>query len=107
MRQPCPARSAPPMIQSMRNEHVAPARRAVGEGRAAGQMPPADLDARMVGRDQRERDADILAAAEMVVGIEQAEGEAEQRRLGRERDVALVPGEPDAERLLALMLVRA
>ena len=67
-------------------------------------MPPADLDARMIGRDQPERDADILAAAEMVVGIEQAEGEPEQRGLGRERDVALVPGELDADRLLALML---
>ena len=70
-------------------------------------MPPPDLDAGMVGRNQRERDADILAAAEMIVGIEQAEGEAEQRGLGRERDVALVPGEPDAERVLAVMLSRA
>ena len=40
-------------------------------------------------------------------GIEQAEGEAEQRRLGGERDVALVPGEPDAERLLAFVRARA
>ena len=62
-------------------------------------MPPPDLDARMIGGDERKGDADILAAAEMVVGIEQAEGKAEQRRVGRERDVALVPGEPDAERV--------
>ena len=39
------------------------------------------------------RDADVVAAAEQVVGIEQAEGEAEQRGVGRKRDVALVPGE--------------
>ena len=52
---------------------------------------------------ERERDAEILAAAEKVLGIEQAEGEAEQRRVRRERDVALVPGELDAERLLALV----
>ena len=66
-------------------------------------MAPPDLDARMTGRDQRQRDADILAAAEMILGIEQAEGEAEQRGLRRKRDVALVPGEPDADDLLAVM----
>ena len=59
----------------------------------------------MVGRDQRERDAEILAAAEQVLGIVQVEGEAEQRRDRRQRDVALVPGELDAERLLALVHV--
>ena len=70
-------------------------------------MAPPDLDARMTGRDQRQRDADILAAAEMIVGVEQAEGEAEQRGLRRERDVALVPGEPDADDLLARHASRA
>ena len=90
-----------------RNEDVAAPGRAVGECGAGGKMPPADLDAGMIGRDQRERDADILAAAEQVLGIEQAEGEAEQRRVRCERDVALVPGEPDAERLLAFVPARA
>ena len=66
-------------------------------------MPPPDLHAWMIGRDEREGDADILAAAEQVVGIEQAEGEAEQRGVGRKRDVALVPGELDAKRLLPLV----
>jgi hypothetical protein len=33
-------------------------------------MPASDLDARMVGRNEGERDADVLAAAEMVVGVE-------------------------------------
>ena len=66
-------------------------------------MAPPDLDARMTGWDQSQRDADILAAAEMIVGVEQAKGEAEQRGLRRERDVALVPGEPDPDDLLALM----
>ncbi len=66
-------------------------------------MPPADLDAWMAGRNERERNADVLAAPEQVLRIEQAEGEPEQRRLGRERDVALVPAELDAERLLALV----
>ena len=66
-------------------------------------MPPPDLDAWMIGGDQRERDAEIVAAAEMVLGIEQAEGEAEQRGVRCERDVALVPGELQPKRLLALM----
>ena len=57
----------------------------------------------MVGRHHGERDADVFAAAEMVLRIEQAEGEAKQRRLGRQGNVALVPGEPDAHRLLAVV----
>ena len=85
------------------HEHVAAARRAVGEGSARGQMAAADLHALMARRDQPERDADILAFAEMVLRIKQTKGEAKQRRLGRQRDVALVPGEPDAERLPALV----
>ena len=66
-------------------------------------MPPPDLDAGMIGRDEYERDADILAASEQVFGIEQAEGEAEQRGVGRKGDVALVPGKLDAKRLLPLV----
>ena len=83
MRQPCPAMLLAADDPVDRDEDVLAPVRAVGEGGAGRQMPPADLDAGMIGRDQRERDADVLAAAEMVVGIEQAEGEAEQRRLGR------------------------
>src|SRR4030042_1321604 len=67
-------------------------------------MPPSDLDAGMVGGDERQRDTDILAAAEMVVGIEQAEGKPEQRGFGRKRNVALVPVEQDTERVPSLML---
>ena len=39
---------------------------------------------------------------EQVIGIVEMEGEAEQRRDRRERDVALVPGQADAEGLLAV-----
>src|SRR6476660_501028 len=66
-------------------------------------MPSADLHAWMAGWHEPERDADILAAAEQILRIEQAEGESEQRGIGRERDVALVPAELDADRLLALV----
>ena len=70
-------------------------------------MPAADLDALVLGRDQRQRDADMLDFAEQMVGIVQVEGEAEQRRDGRQRDVALVPAELHAKRLLALIHVVA
>ena len=66
-------------------------------------MAAADLHALVAGRDQAERDADILAAAQEIVRIEQTEGEAEQRGVGSERDVALVPSKLDAEGLLTLV----
>ena len=44
-------------------------------------MTPPDVDAGMVRRDQRDRDADVIALAQDVVGIEQTEGEADERRL--------------------------
>src|SRR5680860_732469 len=84
------ARSADDPVHG--HEHVAALCRAIGEGSTPGQMPPADLDAWMVGGDQSERDANIGALPQMIVRIEQAEGEAKQRRFRRERDVALVPG---------------
>ena len=79
---PCPLLAADDPVDG--HEHVLAGGRAVGKGRAAWQMPAPDLDAGMIGWDERERDADVIAAAEMVLGIEQAEGEAEQRRVGRE-----------------------
>ena len=66
-------------------------------------MAPADVDAGMVGRNQRDGDADVLAATQDVLGIEQAEREADQRRDRPQRDVALVPGDADAHHLLALV----
>ncbi len=98
---PCPLLAADDPVD--RHEHVLAGGRAVGKSRAAWQMPPPDLDAWMIGGDERERDADVIAAAEMVLRIEQTEGEAEQRRVRRQGNIALVPGELDAERLLAVM----
>ena len=85
-----------------RNEHVAAAVRAVLERVQGGQMPAADLDARQVGRHQRDGDADLLALADEMIGIVELEGETEHGRDRAERDVALVPIEPDAEHLAAL-----
>jgi hypothetical protein len=71
------------------------------------EMPAPDDDARMRRRDQRERDADVRLAAEQAVRIAQPEREAQQRRDGAERDVALLPGEADAEPLDAVVHVAA
>jgi hypothetical protein len=65
-------------------------------------MPAADLDAGKVGRHQRHGDADLLAIADEMLGIVELEGKADDGRDRRERDVALVPIEPDAEHLAAL-----
>ena len=65
-------------------------------------MAPADGDARGVARNQRAGDADVDPLAEELSGIEHAEGEADHRRDGRERDVALGEIEPNADDLTAL-----
>ena len=85
-----------------RNEDVLAPVRAVLEHVHRRQMAAADADAGQVGRHQRERDADVVALADQVIGIAQLEGEAQHGRDRAERDVALVPVQPDAERLLAL-----
>ena len=86
-----------------RDEHVAAPDRTVREGGAARQVAAADLDAGMVRRHQRHGDAEVLAAAQQVLGVDEAHGEADQRRLRRQRDVALLPGGADADHLLALV----
>ncbi len=53
--------------------------------------------------NERDGDADVFALGQQLVGIEEAEGEADQRRLGAERDVALVPRQADAEHFLAVV----
>ena len=66
-------------------------------------MAAADVDSGVVRRNERDSDADVLAATQNVIGIEQAEGQAHQRRHGAQRDVALVPGDADAHDILALV----
>src|SRR5260370_3378689 len=65
-------------------------------------MPAADVDAGQARGHQRERDADLVALAEEVVGIVELEREPDHGRDRAERDVALVPVEADAEHLAAL-----
>ena len=85
-----------------RDEDVVAPVRAVLENLHRRQMPPPDADAGQIGRHQSQRDADVVAAADQVIGIAQLEGEPEHGRDRPERDVALVPIEADAERLAAL-----
>ena len=85
-----------------RNEDVVAAGRPVLERLQRRQMPAADLDAGQIGRHQRDRDADVLALADQVIGIVELEREPDQGRDRRQRDVALVPVEPDADDLAAL-----
>src|SRR6478672_9312739 len=66
-------------------------------------MPPSDVDARMVGRNERERDADVLAAPELVVRVEEIEREADKGGLRSKRDIALIEIQPDPENFLAVM----
>src|SRR5690606_8636905 len=93
---------APAEDRVERDEDVLTRGRAVLEREPPRIVASSDLDARQVGGDEGAGDPELLLAAEQAVGIAQAEGEADQRRHGRERDVALAPGEPDAEHLLAL-----
>ncbi len=83
------------------NENVPSAHRPVHEGLARRVVTAADVETRMGVRDQRQRNADILAAPQQIVRILEDEGEPDQRRDRCERDVALVEAEPHAQRLLA------
>ena len=85
-----------------RDENVVAPVRAVLENVHGRQMPPPDADAGQVGRHQRQRDADIFAVTDQMVGITQLECQPQNGRDGPKSNVALVPVEPDAERLLAL-----
>ena len=87
MRQPCPARSLPPMSKSIGMNTSLP-ESAVDERSAGRNMPPPDLDPGMVGGDEGERDADVFAAANQVVGIVETEGKAEKRGIGCKCDSA-------------------
>ena len=106
MRQPRPAMAGAADDGVERHEHILALDRAVLERNVERKVPPADADARRVARNQRAGDADVLGGAEQVLGIEHAEGEADDRRDRRERDVALGEVEPDADDLAAFIACR-
>ena len=85
-----------------RHEHVFAAVRAVLEHRVERHVAPSDVHARRVGRHERAGDAQVLLAAEEVIGVIEPEGEAEERRHRPEGDVALVPGDAHAEHFFSL-----
>ena len=90
-----------------RDEDIAAPVRAVLKHLHRRQMAAADLDAGQMGRDQRHRDAEFFLRADQMIGIVGLEREAQQRRHRSERDVALVPVEPQAEHLAALEIALA
>ena len=65
------------------------------------------LDAGQIRRDQRHRDAEIFLLANEMIGIIGLEGETEQRRDRTQRDVALVPVQPQPEHFAALEIAFA
>ncbi|MCY3729982.1 MAG: hypothetical protein OXF98_01455 [Rhodospirillaceae bacterium] len=90
-----------------RHEHVGAPGRPVLEGDVEGEVAAADFDPLEVRRNQCGGDAVLVALADEVLGIIELEGEPQHRRDGRERDVALLPVEPDTDDRLALELAPA
>ena len=70
-------------------------------------MPAADLDAGQMGRDQGDRNAEVFLLAHEMIGIIGLEGETEQRRDRAQRDVALVPVQPQAQHFAAFEIALA
>ena len=85
-----------------RNEHVAAPVRAVLEHLHRRQMAAADLDAGQMGRDQRNGNTELFLISHEMIGIIGLECETEQRRDRPQRDVALVPVQPQAQHFAAL-----
>ena len=90
-----------------RHEHVLAAHRAVHPHRVEREVAAADVDARVVMRDQRAGDAEHLLTAEQALRVIQVEGQPEHGANRRERDVALVEIDAHAEHFLAVPLTLA
>ena len=66
-------------------------------------MPAADIHTGMVGRNQRQRDADIAFVTKQSFGVIQLESQSEQCRNRPERDVTLIPCDPNSQRVHAVV----
>ena len=89
------------------HEHARAEYGAVGKGDAHGVVMPADVNAGQAGRDQGTRDAQVFLAAQQPVGIEGAEGQADDGGDRGQGDVALRPVEAEAEDFLAFVGIPA
>ena len=56
---------------------------------------------------QRQADAEVLGIAKQAIRIVQTEGNADNRRAGRQRDVALIEIQADSEDFLAFVFILA
>ncbi|KCB31552.1 hypothetical protein L543_3849 [Bordetella hinzii L60] len=84
------------------HEDVAPLVGAVLEDLHGRQMAAADLHARRIGGHQGHRNAHVLGAAQQALGVAQLERQAQHGGHRPQRDVALVPIQPDAQQILAI-----
>src|SRR5581483_9512970 len=82
-----------------RDKHVAAGVRAVLKRRVQWIMAMAYLHPRRVRRNQRKRNTALDVAAEQAIRVVELESQAEHGSHRPERDVALLPIEPDAEHL--------
>ena len=97
--QPCPAYSTPPMTHSIGTNTSLPQFGPFMKTALSGRWRRPMCTPGCLGRDQRERDADVFLRPEQVVRIVQTESEPEQRRDRPQRDIALLPREPDAQHI--------
>ena len=65
-------------------------------------MAAADLDAGQIGGDQCHCDAEFILITDKMIRIIGLEGQSQQRRNRAERDVTLVPVQPEAQNLFTL-----
>ncbi len=95
----CPPAPSPPMTQSSGMKTSLPVVGPFMKPQIERDVATADVHALVRGGDERERDAQLLLAAQELVGIEELEREAEEGGHRAQRDVALLPGEADAQHL--------
>ena len=103
MRQPCPTRSWPPITQSIGMKTFSPRTGPFGNEDPAGKCCRPMSMPGMVGGNERERDADVLAAPELVIRVQEMEREADKGGLGSKGNIALIEIQPDPEDFLAVM----
>ena len=90
-----------------RDEYILAPIRAVHEGGVEGHMAATDIHAFVAGGNQGTGDAEIGFAAEQFIRVKTFEGETEDSRHRAERDVALLPGDTQAQRFLAFVYFTA
>ena len=103
MRQPWPTRSAPPTTQSSGMKTFSPVVGPFGKDEPEGKWRRPILTPGWLAGISASVMPGSLPLPSRVFRVEQMEGEAQQRGLRRQRDIALVPADADADDLLAVV----